>query len=68
MEITLSLEDGPGGRLTGVARFAGPGLPESLPFSGNLELLAVLERLRAAAGPGSTPGPDADSTVTEQEH
>lgn len=68
MDITLSISAGPDGRLTGLARCNEPGHQQVLPFSGNLELLAALERICAAAQSDHTPPSDPGSTVTEQEH
>lgn len=43
MEIALTVDAAPDGRLTGVARHKAHDI--ALPFSGNLELLAALQRI-----------------------
>jgi hypothetical protein len=52
VEIVLNVLRDEDGRLTGTARVGGD-WTESLPFTGNLELLAVLERLCDRVGPGT---------------
>lgn len=55
MDITITITADPAGRLTGVARRIGQA---TQPFSGNLELLAAIERLSTGtADDGPCPDP-----------